>query len=370
MRMIFYCLLISTLVFQSCEEPQGETFWRSEYVKQVDGKPLMLATSGYTDMVAGMQMHISKNNDSLHLFYPYQKNTIIAEFKSISNCRLENGNLLDSIYAVKIEKDSLRIKFYFSGRDNEDRYVLTLSSIDKSKFLKETNKLKNKKIQLEETLEPIDASALNLSISQPKYFNQNNNLGSLNPIQLAEMLSGKDEGLQTNVKISELETANNKKYKFIEYAILNSNKLKFPAVKIGNIAFHNLSLVVNAQNNKTDAIIISQDNLKKTDVKNLFNKIYTKADKVDLISEYDGLLEYSFYNKDKTELTKLIIGELPGDLTETQIQKNKTPLQIFEAYISTRQQANITLTIVSKELSSLLKTKEFKGDKPDVSYNF
>ncbi len=370
MRMIFYFLLISISIFQSCKESQCETFWRSEYVKQIDGKPLMLANSGYADMVAEMQMHLSKNNDSLHLFYPYKKNSSIAEFKSISDCRLKNGNLLDSIYAVEIEKDSLRIKFYFNGRDNEDRYVLTLSSIDKNEFLKETSKLKNEKIQLEEMLKPIDASALNLSISQPKYFNQENNLGSLNPIQLAEMLCGKDDGLQTNVKISELATANNKKYKFIEYAILNSNKLKFPAVNIGDIAFHNLSLVVNAQTNKTDATIISQDNLKKTDVKNLFNKVYTKADKVELISEYDGLLEYSFYNKDKTELTKLIIGELPDDLIETQFQKNKTPLQIFEAYISTRQQANITLTIVSKELSSLLKTKDFKGDKPDVPYNF
>ncbi|MEO5911383.1 MAG: hypothetical protein ABIP95_10875 [Pelobium sp.] len=369
MRKILYGLLLLTLI-QSCTTQKGETFWRSEYVKQIDGKPLILATSGYADMVADMQIHLSKNNDSLRLFYPFEKQLNVADFKSISNCRLANGNLLDSIYEVEEEKDSLRIKFYFNGREDKDRYVLTLSRVEKNKFLKETNKLKNDKIQLQETLKTVDASALNLSIPKPKYFNQDTNLGILNPIQLAEMLGGKDDALQSNTQISELETADNKKYQFIEYEILNSNKLKFSAVKIDNIDFNNIKYVVDVQNNKTDAIIISQNDLKKIDIQNLFNKIYAKADKVELKSEYEGLLEFSFFNNDKTELTKLIIGELPENLSKSQIQNNKTPLQVFEAYISTRPQADITITIVSKELLLLLKATDVKGDKPNVPFNF
>ena len=142
MRMIFYYLLFLPIVLQSCTAQKSETFWRSEHVKQIEGKPLMLANSGYAEMISQMQIHLSKTNDSLHLFYPFEKQLNIEDFKSISNCRLETGNLLDSVYAVEVEKDSLRIKFYFNGRETKDRYVLTLSSIDQQKFWAITEKIK------------------------------------------------------------------------------------------------------------------------------------------------------------------------------------------------------------------------------------
>lgn len=109
MRKIIYGLLLLTFI-DSFKDRKGKTFRHSEYVKQIDGKPFMLATSRYADIVADMQIHTSKNNDSLRLIYPFEKQLNVADFKSISNSRLANGNLLDSIYAVEQEKDSLRIK--------------------------------------------------------------------------------------------------------------------------------------------------------------------------------------------------------------------------------------------------------------------
>lgn len=63
------------------------------------------------DMIAEMRIHISKNKDSLIFNYPYEKKIKISELKSLTNCRIPStGQLLDSVYDVRVENNKLKTK--------------------------------------------------------------------------------------------------------------------------------------------------------------------------------------------------------------------------------------------------------------------
>lgn len=368
---MFYMLLV--FLFAACKSQEKESYLGSGKVERVDGKPLNLFSSGYANMVAEMQIHLSKNNDTIIFSYPYEKKMSISELKSISSCRLQGAELLDSIYDIDFDHNQLLLKFYFNGRSDKDRYVLTLPGMSKEKYLAEVQKLKLEKDQLFDMLKPVDASALDLSVPNPQYFSAELNLNALNPVQVAEMLCSRDDGLQAGTQTFSFTVKNEGGFKYHEYFINNSEKIGFSAAAIGKINFNNLKFLNNATTNKTEGIILSQKNLNKNEIRYLFEAIDSKIKnaKIDE-SSLSSLLAISW--KDANKVIKLVVADESDEVTDSTANpdqtKSKTIVEALEQHISSSKKPTVTITIVSNELSTLIQAEDFTGVKPSIPYNY
>lgn len=367
-NLLFYMLLV--FLFTACKSQERESYWGSGKVERLDGKPLNLLSSGYANMVSEVQIHLSKNNDTITFSYPYEKKIRVSELKSISNCRLQSAELLDSIYDIDFESNQLLLKFYFNGRSEKDRYVLTLPGMSKEEYLTEVQKLKLAKNQLFDMLKPVNASALDLSVPNPQYFSADLNLNTLNPLQVAEMLCSRDDGLQAGAQTFSFTVKNGGGFKYKEYFINNSEKAGFSAAAIGKINFNNLKFLSNAKTNKTEGIILSQKNLNKDEIRYLFNVIGSKMNnaKIDE-SSLPSLLAISWM--DASKVIKLVIADESDESTQsTDQKKSKAVREALEQHISLMKKSNVTITIVANELSRLIQAEDFTGVKPSVVYNY
>lgn len=365
--------MLLVFLFTACKSQEKESHWGSGKVERLDGKPLNLFSSGYANMVAEMQIHLSKNNDTITFSYPYERKMKVSELKSISYCQLQSAELLDSIYDIDFENNQLLLKFYFNGRSDKDRYVLTLPGLSKEKYLAEVQKLKSEKNQLFDMLKSVNASALDLSVPNPRYFSADLNLNALNPVQVAEMLCSRDDGLQAGTQTFSFTVKNEGGFKYQEYFINNSEKAGFSAAAIGKINFNNLKFLSNAKTNKTEGIILSQKNLNKNEIRYLFDAIGSKMNnaKIDE-SSLSSLLAISWMDANK--VIKLVIADESdeaADSTQNPDQKkSKTVKEALEQHMSLIKKPTVTITIVANELSRLIQAEDFTGVKPNVVYNY
>lgn len=363
-------ILFFTVILQSCKGQETESFWRAEYVKKIDGKPIDDGIrSAYMTMIVDMKLYLSKKNDSIFLINPNEKKMKISELTSISNVRSKGKNkeLLDNVYDVRKNNDSLQIMFYFGGRKESDRYILSFSSIDKKNFLNETQKLKKEKKQLFKMLKTVDCSAIDLAIQKPDYFNKDIKLNTLNPIQLAEMISVDNDGFQTSVSHVSFNLKSKGLRQYSEYYLQGSEKLNFNAAVIGKVNFNTIKMVSNDINDKTNAIIITQKNLKNDEIKELFTNINSKIGNVKINEGNTFNLEISWFDANKT--VKMIITNV-ADITDstdeilTQIntlQNSISVENILHQYLSTVKKSETKVTIVSNELLKIVQTDEFKN---------
>lgn len=138
-KILVYAIMF--FVFQSCQGQKSETFWRSESISKVDNSEISTFSNAFTNEILETNIHLSKNGDEIQLGFPENKKIKISDFKSLSNVKLENGVLLDSIYDIDVKDKFLNIKFYFNGREKKNRYVLSLQNMDKASYSKEVAEL-------------------------------------------------------------------------------------------------------------------------------------------------------------------------------------------------------------------------------------
>jgi hypothetical protein len=182
-------LSLGILFLKNAIGQEVESYWKTDNVTRIDNKEIWGVTLSYMEMLANMQIHLTKHGDLLKFSFPDQQEIKLSQFKSITNCRLkQSGELLDSVYAVESEPEKLKIMFHYAGRDGENRFAVNLLPIESGVYFKEVEKLRNERKKLLELLVPLDLSGLNLSLPIPSYFNPSLNLDILNPIQLAEDL--------------------------------------------------------------------------------------------------------------------------------------------------------------------------------------
>lgn len=365
-------------VFVSCNAQSDETYWKSEEVTKVDGKPFWGITSGYMDMIAEMRIHLSKNNDYLIFHYPYEKKIKIADLKSLTDCRLKStGELLDSIYEVSIEDDKLQIKFHYLGTaDKENRFVLNLIKIDKNKYLEETEKLKSEKTKLQSMIKPIDATTLDLSVAKPAYFNSGINMSVLNPIELAKDLCDID-GLGTSVsKNVSFQISDKGSYQFNYYSIKNSDEIGTAVAEIGGMKFNSLAFITDASGKENKAFVLTQKELDKKSTLSLYNIINTKMkgaeiDEFGLPALNSPILKtFSIIWKSETQIIKLLIEPstalkndkvtLPDVGYERHSAKDIT--KVFNHYLNLTEKAKVRIIVVSTEFDALLNADGFSGN--------
>lgn len=370
--------LLGILIFIiSCNGQGKESYWKGQEVTKENKELIHGVTLAYMEMIAEMRIHLSKNNDSLVFTYPYEKKIKISELKTLTGCRLkDSGELLDSIYDVRVEGDQLKIKFHYIGTaSKDDRFSLNLVKVDKASYSKEIETLKNEKKRMLEMIKPADVSGLNVSINVPEYFKSGINPDILNPIQLAEDLC-QVKGLQT-LSSSESFKVGQEKYNYRQYELVNADKIKRVAAKIGTIDFPTLRLVTDQSGSRTDAWMVSRENSDKKTIQSIFRSIQSKYPNATVTAT--GAPEIALTKDDvvgmsstfgvamttNNEIIRILINtpeELYGKKQEA--ANSKEVLKAFEYYISLIGTAEIKVQIISKKLNDLLNAKDFSGDKP------
>ncbi|SUJ21170.1 Uncharacterised protein [Sphingobacterium spiritivorum] len=71
-------------------------------------------------------------------------------------------------------------------------------------------------------------------------------------------------------------TKDKNKIEYNNYGVENMNRIGLPAARIQAIDFDNIEFVSNTSAHKADAIIIAQNNMGKSEIKNLFHIISEK----------------------------------------------------------------------------------------------
>lgn len=370
---------------QSCGQ-ETETYWKSENVTKIDNTPFRGITSAYMDMIAEMQIHLSKNNDSLIFNYPNEKTIKISELKSLTNCRIPStGQLLDSVYDVRVENDKLKIKFHYIGTgDEEKRFVLNLIKIDKKEFLEETERLQKEKTKLKNIIKPINATTLDLSILKPTYLNTEIDLNKLNPIALAEDLCDVKHFFNSTALKNESFTIKDKgSFQYNYYNIQNSNKIASEVANIGNIKFNSLAFITNEADNKNNAIIFTQNELQTKSIQTLYDLITSKmkSAKINEIGLPEDVVSISrvfgiVWTTEKQKIKLLI--ETPEEILYQKADANfslpytedvhseKDILRIFKHYLSLTEKAKIRIVIASTEFDELLNADGFSGNRPTI----
>ncbi|SUJ21169.1 Uncharacterised protein [Sphingobacterium spiritivorum] len=194
-------IILLTMLSIKTYAQDKRTYWKPEKVTKVNNKSMWGITLAYMDMIAEMRIHLSESKDSLYFSYPYEKKIKISDLQSLTDCRLKDtGELLDSIYEVAIEKDTLKIKFNYIGTAEKDnRFSLNMIPVKKGEYNSEVERLKKHKEEILSKIKTIDLSALNLEWTLPDYFKEKG-LSDLNPVQLAEELAEVSNGLKNNIK--------------------------------------------------------------------------------------------------------------------------------------------------------------------------
>lgn len=377
--------ILTSLIVLFCFQSYGqvtETYWKAESVTKVNKTPIKAGIlTAYMEMIEEMQLHLSKKDDSLFILYPYEKKMKTKDLISFSNVRYvdEKNELIDSIYDVDIKNDSLKIKFHLGNLKDENCYILTFSPINKQIYFQNVENLKSKKNELFEMLKTVDYSTLDLSTPKPKYFNDNINLNIINPVQLAEMISVNNDGIQTGYMGHSFNIQKKGNLKYTEFYIQRTDKLDFVAAKIGKINFNNIKLIYNEIDKKTDAVILYQMQLKKQEIIYLFESIDSKLSNAEINKENLNNMEITWSDNEK--IIKMIIKNFSDDINNSSkiladISNSKEELIIkkeLENYILSIQEFKTIITIVSKGLAEIAKSDEFKsklGGMPfTVDYN-
>lgn len=371
----YFSILLFSAIIQACHSQNNETYWKAYKITTANGEPIHQGVKdAYMTMILDMQMHLSYSGDSLTITYPEERKVKTSAFTSFSQIKMKeyDNRLLDSVYDIEIDKDSLRIKFYFGGEKSENKYVLSFSPLAREPFLKESQQLNTEKQRLLKSLTYVDYSAISLVKAKPSYFNKNANLSSLNPTQFAEMTYGDVDCFQADKAFYTFNLKDKGQLKYNEYNIKNSRKLGFIAGEIAKVKFRNLKVIENDLTNRTDALILSQQNLSKQELIQLFRNL-NSAMGTGKISEgkvLEDFINFEIIWTNDTQIVKLVITndngteEVYDTLAFDVISKATKPLNpdiVIVKYVSSIKKNMTNVTIVSKELSEIIKTVEFKN---------
>ncbi len=378
---LLFCPLLLTM---ACNGQNSESYWKTQDVTKIDGKPFHGITSSYMDMIAEMRIHLTKNSDSLMISYPYEKKIKISEFKSLTNARIkDSGELLDSVYEVKVEGDLLKIKFVYAGTSqDEKRFSVNLVEVDKDKYGEEVAQLKKEKDKILSLIKPIDFSKLDLSIALPSYFMEENLGNAINPIQLAEELCDMNSVRDLITEITtdfnfKSEIAGKPSETYDVFAIENTEKINLVVANVGKVTFNSLELINRSKKLKPELILLTK-NANHDDLQALYKaissnlpnaKIETKGlpqygSEKDLI-DLDDFISISFIGDQK--IVKLSIDvsldyytKNGGDdmVLSYDAQNPKAIKKVFEHYLNLFAKAKVRLYIVSKPFDETLKTDE------------
>ncbi|QQS98242.1 hypothetical protein I6J03_03530 [Sphingobacterium spiritivorum] len=359
---------------------EKRTYWKLVNVTKVNNKSMWGITLAYMDMIAEMRIHLSESKDSLYFSYPDEKKIKISDLQSLTDCRLKNtGELLDSVYEVAIEKDTLKIKFNYIGTAEKDnRFSLNMIPVKKDEYISEVERLKKHKEEILSKIKTIDLSALSLEWILPDYFKVKE-LSDLNPVQLAEELAEVSNGFKITSNKIELTKDKNK---YNSYGIENINRIGLHAARIHAVNFDNIELVSNVVNSKVEAIIVSQNNMDKSVIRNLFDTISEKltGDSVAqfglpmLYDDNTSLGIHSFFSVSwtgKDKIVRLAIDNVPDELFDKEIDNDIALPETYSAadidkvlrhYLDLIPTSRVRVFIVSKEFDEILHLKENRID--------
>lgn len=362
---------------QSCAQ-EKDTYWKLENVTKIDNKPFLGITSAYMDMIAEMRIHLSTNNDSLYIDYPFEKKMKISEFQSFTNCKFPStGQLLDSIYDINITNNALNIKLYYNGTaEEEKRFSLNFVNINKEAFHKEVNNLKEEKLKILENINSIDLSTLEIP-KNTGYLSQQNNLKPLNPLQLAEELVDNKNSFKVITRTFSISKDKNQ-LNYISRGVENSDKLGKIAAHISEVNFNNIEYIENEKTKNIDAIFVSKNKMNNSEITALYNFISnnTTTKNIEqfglpiLYDEGDFLGIHNFLAitwKTKDKVIKLAVEDIPDELWDKEIDNNialkdnytiKDIDKVFRHYLSLIKSSEIKLFIVSNDFDYLLHSKE------------
>lgn len=370
-------LLILAIAIQSCAQ-EKETFWKADVVKKIDNTPFNGITVAYMDMIAEMKIHLSVNNDSIIIGYPFDKKLKISEFKSFTNCKIPStGQLLDSIYDIDISGDDLKIKFYYTGTaDDEKRFSLNFVKLNKDVFFNEIKSLNESKLKILKQINTLDLSSLDLP-EKPGYLSNTTKLSQLNPMLLAEQLVDNKNSFQILAKTFSLSKDKNQlTYQNVE--IENSDKIEKNIAQINAIKFNTISFVSREKTSKADAVVVSKNKMSSDEIAALYDFIssHVEANNIEqfglprLYAEGDSLGIHNFLAitwKLKDKVIKLAIEDVPDELWDKEIDGNialrdnyapKDIEKVFRHYLPLIGTSDIKLFIVSNDLNNTLYLKE------------
>ena len=375
-------IILLTMLSIKTYAQEKRTYWKHENITKVNNKSMWGITLAYMDMIAEMRIHLSESKDVLYFSYPYEKIIKISDLKSLTDCRLKNtGELLDSVYEVAIEKDTLKIKFNYIGTAEKDnRFSLNMSPVKQDEYNIEVERLRKHKEDILSKIKTIDLSALNPEWILPDYFKEKG-LSDLNPVQLAEELAEVKDGFKITSDRIEL-TKDKNKIEYNNYGVENMNRIGLPAARIHAVDFDNIEFVSNTSAQNADAIIIAQNTMGKSEIKNLFNSISEKltGDSVAqfglpmLYDDKTSLGIHSFFavswtGKDK--VVRLAIDNVPDDLFDKEIDNDIALPETYNAadinkvlrhYLDLIPTSRVRVFIVSKEFDEILHLKENRMD--------
>ncbi|WP_026976786.1 hypothetical protein [Flavobacterium tegetincola] len=378
--LLFYPLFLT----MACKQQNDKSYWITKDVTKKDGRPFHGITSSYMDMIAEMRIHLTKNGDIVTIDYPYEKNMKLSEFKSLTNVRIkDSGELLDSITEVKVEGDLLKINFIYAGTsDDQKSFSVNLIQVNQDKYDAEITRLKKDKEQLLAKVKPVDLSNLDLAVSIPSYFKEENISNAINPVQLADELAdmNKDAGpiIQITTDYSfESEIAGQPKENYSVFALENTEKIKLAVANVRKLEFNSIELISDSAAQKLAMILLTK-NAKKEDLQSLYKAISanmpnatiitnglpkygSEKDKIDL----DDFITISFISEQKT--IKLSIDISTDDhkkfAEENAIlaydeQNPQAMKKVFEHYLNLFNQAKVRVYIVSKSFDEVIKTDD------------
>ncbi|WP_300673302.1 hypothetical protein [Soonwooa sp.] len=372
-KILVYAIMFFTL--QCCQGQEAETFWRSKSISKVDNSEISAFSNAFTNEVLATNIHLSKNGDALQLDFPESKKIKISDLKSLSNVKLENGVLLDSIYDIDVKDKLLNIKFYFNGREKKDRYILSFQTMDKASYSKEVAELQASQKKLIESLKSLEISKLDLQTKWPSYFDKSVNIDALNYHQTAELLASRIAGLQSASMKNEVSVDAFPIFKYREVSIKNSNKLNFAAVKFAGAEFNNLKYISDAETEKPEAIVFSDSHLTSKQIADVFNKLNSQFGKPEIVpTDYSSFLAFTW--KDANNIVKMVLTEDDLDADEIpaldaeKLKKNSDAAFLLKEYSTQLKKPNVTVTLVSNKLSAIMKGNLKNGAKPNVEYNY
>ncbi len=379
----------------ACSQQNDKTYWITQDVTKMNGKPFHGITSSYMDMIAEMRIHLTKNSDSIAIDYPFEKKMKLSEFKSLTNVRIkESGELLDSIYEVKVEGDLLKIKFIYEGTlDDEKSFSVNLKQVNQAKYNAEITRLKKDKEQLLAKVKPVNLSNLDLAVAIPSYFKEENISIAINPVQLAEELADMNRLRAPITEITtdfsfESEIPGQPKEKYSVYALENTEKINLPAGNVDKVVFNSIEFISNSAT-KNLSLILLRKNAKKDDLQSLYKtinsnmpnaKIETKglpqygSDKG--LIDLDDFISISFISEQKTVKLSIDVsidyftknggGDVVLDYDEQNPQAMK---KVFEHYLNLLSEAKMRLYVVSKPFDEFLKMdQKLFRERPSLEY--
>ena len=379
----------------ACSQQNDKTYWITQDVTKMNGKPFHGITSSYMDMIAEMRIHLTKNSDSIAIDYPFEKKMKLSEFKSLTNVRIkESGKLLDSIYEVKEEGDLLKIIFIYEGTlDDEKSFSVNLLKVNQAKYDAEIDQLKINREKVLARVKPVDLSNLDLAVAIPSYFKQENISIAINPVQLAEELADMNRlrapitEITTDISF-ESEIPGQPKEKYSVYALENTEKINLPVGNVGNVIFNSIEFISPSATKNLSLILLTK-NAKKDDLQSLYKtinsnmpnaKIETKGlpqyDSDKGMIDLDDFISISFITEQKTVKLSIDVSidyftkNGGGDVVLAYDEQNPQAIKkVFEHYLNLFGEAKMRLYVVSKPFDAVLKMdQKLFRERPSLEY--